>query len=186
MFKSLFTVLLFIACFPASAVEFTLVTAKGYVRFAVPDEWIVLNMNTKPPVSVAAFQVPNPADEGTPHSTNVALTLFHVETERGRAAVSSVGKAYSPKPPVVSTLEGWTIYTQEAKQEGTTYSIIDAKKPCADVVVALRFAWPHLSSDPRGYDKSTSIAFEALRHSVTSGLGTPEPRAGEVVRRQAQ
>ncbi|WP_139232636.1 hypothetical protein [Duganella sp. CF458] len=167
----------------ASAAEFTIVTAKGYVRFAVPDQWAVMAMQTKPPVSVAAFQVANPADGGTPHSSNVAVSLFHIETERGQAAASAIGKQYGRLPPSISTLEGWAIYTQEASQQGATYTIIDEKKPFADVVVGLRFAWPHLPANPPGYDQSMNRAFESLRRSVSSGLGAPASRPGEVVRR---
>ncbi len=167
----------------ASAAEFTIATAKGYVRFSVPDQWAVMAMQTKPPVSVAAFQVANPADEGTPHSSNVALSLFHIETERGQAAASLVGKQYGKLPPSVSTLEGWTVYTQEANQQGVAYTIVDAKKPFADVVVGLRFAWPHLPANPAGYDQSMNRSFEALLRSVSSGLGVPAARPGEVVRR---
>jgi hypothetical protein len=186
MFKPLVAFVLFTVCSLASATEFTVLTVKGYVRFTVPDEWQVLAMNTMPPVSVAAFQVENPADEGTPHSTNVAISLFHIETERGKAAVASVGKAYGPVPPSVSALDGWTIYTQQAEQQGVAYTIIDAKKAFADVIVGLRLAWPRLAANPQGYEQSMDGAFEALRRSVNSGLGVPEPRPGEVVRRPTQ
>ncbi|KQZ44209.1 hypothetical protein [Duganella sp. Root1480D1] len=183
MFKLLATFAFLAMTSLAFAAEFTIVTGKGYVRFTVPDQWAVLSMQTKPPVSVAAFQVANPADEGTPHSSNVAVSLFHVDAERGQTAASAIGKQFGALPPTVSTLEGWTIYTQQASQQGTAYTIIDAKKPFADVVVGLRFAWPHLAANPAGYDQSMNGAFESLRRSVSSGFGVPASRPGEVIRR---
>jgi len=34
-------------------------------------------MQTKPPIAFAIFQVPNFADEGTPESTNLVISLFN-------------------------------------------------------------------------------------------------------------
>jgi len=182
MFKPLVASALLAMTSVAAAADFTVLTAKGYVRFTVPDQWAVLSMQSKPPVSVAAFQVANPGDEGTPHSSNVAVSIFSVGTERGDAAASSVGQQYGKLPPSVSTVEGWTIYSQEA-QQGVAYTIIDAKKPFADVVVGLRLAWPHLPGNPSGYDQSMRNAFESLRRSVSYGSGIPALRPGEVLRR---
>lgn len=64
--------------------------------------------------------------------------------------------------------------------------LIDAKKPFADVIVALRFAWPNLPNNASNYDSTMRGAFETVRRSVTGGLGGPEPREGEVIRRPAQ
>jgi hypothetical protein len=126
----------------AGAVELTLVTEKGYVRFSVPDEWAVLKAQTKPPVSAMAFQVANPADDGTPHSTNVVVSLFDTSTEQGKAAAARVGKPYGPVQPQVRTRGDWTVYSQSASQHGATYHIVDAVRNAADVVVLVRFAWP--------------------------------------------
>jgi len=185
MFKTLASSAFLAMTSVAAAADFTVLTAKGYVRFTTPDQWAVLSMQTKPPVSVAAFQVANPADEGTPHSSNVAVSIFSAGTERGDAAASGVGQQYGKLPPSVSTLEGWTIYSQEAQQQGAAYTIIDAKRPFADVVVGLRFAWPHLAGNPPGYDQSMRRAFESLRRSVSYGSGIPALRPGEVLRRPA-
>jgi hypothetical protein len=173
-------VLLF-ASSAASAVELTIVTTKGYVRFSVPDDWRVLHMQTKPPVSVAAFQVSNPADDGTPHSTNVAVSLFHVEHEQGRLAADGLGKLHGTATP---ELQGeWTIYSQVRLQQATKYTVVDAKRNIADAVVLIRFAWPTLPNNPPDYDKTMHAAMAAVQGSVTGGLGALPVRDGEVIRR---
>lgn len=169
-----------------SAVELTVVTAGGYVRFTVPDEWQVLNAQTKPPASALVFQIANPADNGTQHSTNVIVSLFDLNTEQGKAAMSRVGKQYGPDAPTVSTKEGWTVYTQTADQQGAKYTIVDAIRKAADVTVSIRFAWPALSNNPANYDRSMITAMQAVQKSVTGGLGAPPARPGEVIRRPAQ
>jgi hypothetical protein len=170
----------------AHAVEFTIVTVRGYVSFAVPDEWRVLTMQTKPPVSVAAFQVFNPADAGTRHSTNVAISVFDVESERGKQAMTIVGRRYGAQEPVVTSEGDWTVYSQQHDQGDMQYAVVDAKKQLADVVVAVRFAWPHLPNNPPQYDREMQEAFRSVLASVKGGLGRPAPREGEVIRRPVQ
>jgi hypothetical protein len=172
---------LILASSAVSAVELSIVTTKGYVRFNVPDDWRVLHMQTKPPVSVAAFQVLNPADDGTPHSTNVAVSLFHVDHEKGRVAADGLGKLHGSATPEVRG--EWTIYSQVRLQQGTKYSVVDATRSIADVVVLVRFAWPDLPNNPPGYDKQMHAAMAAVQASVTGGLGTVPMRDGEVIRR---
>lgn len=182
MLRYLFAILLLFAPL-AHAVELTIVTTTGYVRFSVPDDWGVMAMQTKPPVSVAAFQVFNPADQGTPHSTNAAVTLYYPDTERGRTALSVIGRAYGNAPPSKSEVDGWTLYEQHPSQNGTAYTVLDAKKAVADVVVGIRLAWPELPNNPPDYNSTMRNSFEALRQSVSGGLGVPSSRQGEVIRR---
>src|SRR3989344_1481023 len=75
MRKLLVTAALLLCGHITHAVELTVVTAKGYVRFTVPDEWQGLNAQTKPPLAAIAFQIPNSADDGTSHSTNVTVSI---------------------------------------------------------------------------------------------------------------
>lgn len=186
MLKHLIAIALVAVNSLANANEFAIRTTKGFVRFSVLDDWRVLSVQTKPPVSVATFQVGNPADEGTPHSTNVAVSLFHIGTERGQAAAAAVGRSYGPVAPVSSTVNSGAVYIQQPTQQSLPYLLIDANKPFADLIVALRFAWPNLPNNPSNDDATMRGAFEAVRRSVTGGLGVPESREGEVIRRPAQ
>ncbi|MEJ1959887.1 MAG: hypothetical protein WDM70_11075 [Nitrosomonadales bacterium] len=79
-------------------------------------------------MSVAAFQVFNSADQGTPHSTKAAVSLYYPNTERGKAALSVIGRAYGSAPPVTSEVDGWTIFEQHPNQNGAAYTVLDAKK----------------------------------------------------------
>ena len=110
MLKHLIAIALVAVSSLANPNEFAIRTTKGFVRFSVPDDWRVLSVQTKPPVSVATFQVGNPADEGTPHSTNVAVSLFHIGTERGQAAAAAVGRSYGPVAPVSSTVDSGALH----------------------------------------------------------------------------
>lgn len=54
-------------------------------------------------------------------------------------------------------------YIQQPTRQGFPYLLIDAKKPFADVIVALRFAWPNLPNNPSNDDSTMRGAFEAVR-----------------------
>jgi hypothetical protein len=183
MYKRLFIAVAAVACSVAQAAEFTIVTTKGYVSFAVPDDWRVIAMQSKSPVAVAAFQIPNPADSGTPDATNVAVSLFSVETKPGRDGERDVGRQFGPTAPTVTAKDGWTVYTQTANQGDTLYTIIDAKKSCADVVVGVRFAWPHLPKNAPELDTQMKGQLDSVLDSVNGALGRPQRKDGDVVRR---
>jgi hypothetical protein len=170
----------------ASAVELTLITSNGYVRFAVPDEWSVLKAQTKPPVSAMAFQVANPADEGTPHSTNVAVLLMDTKTEAGKKAASRIGAPVGTTPPAVSREGVWTLYSQSADQGSVRYQVVDATRDVADVVVSIRFAWPELPGNGSGYSEAMRAALRGVQASVSGELGMLPPRPGEIIRRPVQ
>ncbi len=167
----------------ASAVDLTVVTKKGYVTFSVPDPWAVQTMETKMPIAVMSFQIPNQADEGTPDSTNLVISLYEESDERAQKAISKIGKAFGKTPPVQSTYKEWGLYTQEANQGATTYTIIDATKKVSDVLVSVRIAWPHLSNNTKSYDAEMNKIFSEVLNSVSGGIGEYNTKKGEVVRR---
>jgi hypothetical protein len=53
----------------------------------------------------------------------------------------------------------------------------------ADVTVAVRLAWPHLADNPRDYAQRMEATFRGVLDSVHGGIGLPEPRIGETIRR---
>ena len=169
----------------AAGTKFRLIIEKGSVAFTVPANWRVLGMQARPPVSAAVFQAPNPADTGTPDSTNVLVSVLHLDADKARAARMNVGKALGPTPPVTSQYHGWTVYAQQGSQSATTYTVLDSVRdvPDLDIAVAVRVAWPHLSGNARGYDADMTAVFHRLLDSVSIAPGPYAPAPGEVVRR---
>jgi hypothetical protein len=163
-------------------VRFTIITTRGYVGFSVPKDWRVLSLQSKPPVATVAFLAPNSADEGTQDSTNVAISLIQSDTDQGKSALSRVGKSYEGAVEA-SSHSGWDCYSQGAHQKKTSYTILDAKKSVADVVVSVRVAWPHLPKNPPSYDSDMRTLFESLLDAIDGNLGAYTTKPGEVVRR---
>ena len=164
--------------------RFGFITAKGYVLYSVPSDWRVLTVQTKGATKAAAYQIANPADEGTPDSTNVLVTLYDLSDERGRAATAVIGKAYGSGGVEKSSDGEWTLYSQTASQNGTAYILIDATRSVADVMVGIRCAWPHLPRNPEGYDSHIRALCESLWRSVDGHLGRDIPPGLKVFRKK--
>lgn len=181
--KRIILLLITLFSLSAEAVELKIMTANGYVGFAPEDHWTVLNMQSKLPVATAVFQIPNPADNNTPDSTNLIISLYDQNTEKGKNALAKVGKPYSLKLPTRSKHQDWELYTQNAVQGNTKYTIIDAVKPVADVMVSVRIAWPNLPNNPNNYAKTTNQLYLSFLNSVSGAIGAYEPKEDEIIRR---
>lgn len=165
-------------------VKLTIVTKGGSVAFTVGNDWPIITMQSKLPIAVAGFQIPNPADEGTPESTNLVFMLYDLSTERGRAVFEEPIKQYGVESPKIEQFGEWVLYRQEALQGETRYTIIDAKRNnVADVSVSARLAWPHLESNPKTYDAHMESVFRFFLGSVRGELGQYTPRQNEVIQR---
>ena len=183
MKKLIATIILFTITSTAHAVDLKIVTAKGHVGFTAGDHWLVIGSQTKPPIAVMAFQIPNKADEGTTDSTNLSLSLFTPDSEKAHNALAKIGQSYGTEPPKMENYKEWKTYHQSAKQGKTDYIVIDATKKVADVVVGVRLAWPQLSSNNIDYDEEMTQLFFTFLESVNGQIGSYEPKPNEVLRR---
>lgn len=168
---------------PDQTTTFTLISQGGYVRFSAQPDWAVIAMQSQLPVTVTAFQLADPADAGTPDSTNLAVSLYQPSSPEAMNALAAMGRQMGDKAPVVETYSGWTVYTQEAMQGETTYTDMDATSSMADVKVSVRLAWPHLAGHTDGYDDMMRALFLKELDSVNGATGAYKVRDGEVVRR---
>ncbi len=167
----------------ANAAEFKIFTNNGYIGFTAKDHWLVIATQTKPPIAIMAFQIPNKADEGTQDSTNLILSIYTPESEKAQGAIKKIGLAYGSDIPEKRQYKEWAIYKQNAMQGNSTYTIIDAKKNITDVIVGIRVAWPNLEQNDRDYNQRMVSTFNAFLDSVNGKLGSYETRPGEVIRR---
>ena len=155
-----------------ATIELHMPTPKGFVAYAVEGDWPVLSMQMQLPVAAAAFRIPNAADAGTTDSTNLAIVLYDLQSAEGRTAFKTPVKQYAPQVPKAQVKGAWTVYRQEASQEGTFYTILDAKrKGVADVSVSVRMAWPHRASNPPDYDVEMEAQFWSFLQSIRGARG---------------
>src|SRR5579885_2447027 len=90
-----------------NGIQLTIITPHGYVQFVAADDWPIIASQSKMPVAVMAFQILDPADDGTSDSTNLAVSLYDQNSVQGREAMRLVGKKYGSADPSVTRLGGW-------------------------------------------------------------------------------
>ena len=178
--------LLLVTCLCTTAraeMEFKIVTADGFVAFTAGNNWPVFSMQTKLPMTTAVFQIPNPADEGTPDSTNLFVRFYDLGSPAARESFEKVGAPIEGAAPKVESIDGWKVYRQVGKQGTTEYSIIDAKRELRGLSASVRLAWPHLATNPPDYAAQMDWLFAAMLRSIHQHVGPYEPRDGETVKR---
>lgn len=163
--------------------KMTIATKGGYVGFKANKDWDVLFLHTKLPIASVIFQIDNPADAGTPDSTNLGVFLIHPQYKKSKNYLKGIGNKYGNSEVKIFNHNGWQIYKQEsvqiskqgAFQVGTLYTVLDAKKSVADVIVYIRLAWPHLKNNPADYDEDMAATFYEVLASVEGGNGIYQP-----------
>lgn len=184
MLKTATLLLVISLCATARAeVEFKIVTTDGFVAFRAEDGWPVVSMQTKLPMAIAIFQIPNAADEGTPDSTNLFVRFYDLGAPAARESFEKVGAPVGDAAPKVESVDGWTVYRQVGKQGATEYSIIDAKRDLKGLSVSVRLAWPHLVKNPADYAAQMDRIFAAMLRSIHQHVGQYVPQKGETLRR---
>jgi len=162
--------------------RFTLITTGGFVGFTVLGDWHVIGMQSRPPVTATAFQIPDSADEGTPDSTNLVVSLLNPETALAKAGLDG-SERKDGGTPQVSRHGNWIVHTLSGMQASTRYTIVDAETPIADVICRVRIAWPELPNHQPDYDSKMLAVFDAVLDSVAGGSGPYAVHQGETVRR---
>lgn len=170
-----------------ASTELTIITGNGSVSFVAEDNWPVLSMQTKLPVAAISFQLPNPADLDTPHSTSIALMLYDLKSEQGQRAFGAFPPPAGPMSKTVMKWGGWTVTRQRGADEGAEYTILDAKNSAVgDVAASARLAWPHLKANAPLYDQHIELRFRQFLESVKGKIGPHVRQDGEVIRRATQ
>ncbi|HEY2071632.1 MAG TPA: hypothetical protein VGG48_18880 [Rhizomicrobium sp.] len=166
----------------ANGMRFTIITPHGFVGFDANSSWGVLAMQTKPPVTVTAFQIPDPADDGSPDATNLAVSLYQKDSPEGQDAIASTEQKYGMFTIATESHNDWTVHVRRTAQDGTIYIMLDAQAPRADMVCGVRLAWPQLDSHAEGYDGKMKTLFLAMLDSIQGKTGAYQVHPGEVVR----
>jgi hypothetical protein len=172
-----------LACGASDLVDLSVVTTKGYVTYTVGGKWKVLSMQTKAPKTSAIFQIKNPADEGTPESTNFCILTFETDSRDATATFEKIVARRRAEKSTRGEHGAWEVFSRNAMRGKTPYQARDAVRDIPGAHVLITFAWPRLPRNPPQYDAKMEATFFAILDSVKGGLG-PKPRTGgEVVRR---
>jgi len=171
-------------CCASNLIDLSVVTSRGYVTYTVPRDWTVLDMQTKAPRTSAIFQIKsNPAEVGTPDSTNLAIFTFEDNSPDATATFQKMVAKAGARASARTRHGAWQLFSRHASQGKTMYQ---AREACRDVTGAHVFvtcAWPQLPRNPSHYNAEMEAAFLDVLDSMKGGLGAKPHTGGEIVRR---
>ena len=164
-------------------VDLSVITTKGYVTYTVGGDWKVLDMQTKAPKTSAIFQINNPADDGTPDSTNLGILTFETTSAEATATFEKMAAKHRAEASARSKHGAWQLFSRQAPQGKTMYHAKYAIRDVPGAHVFVTFAWPQLPRNAPGYDAKMEATFLIFLESVKGGLGPKLRKEGEVLRR---
>jgi hypothetical protein len=136
------------------------------IRFTVPGEWKVIASNSDASRTMFAFQILNPADDGTPDSTNLVLVAYNLNLPAEKESFEAKKSQRGPGAMDQKFVEGWDCSTFSAKQKKTNYVDWDCSKIVGETGVFVRLAWPRLVRNAPEYDKSMEKSLLDVLKSV--------------------
>lgn len=167
------TYMLLVALCATTGLGADISTRDDTVSATVPDGWVIIGSQTKPPKTVVAFQIPNHADEGTPDSSNLSISTFEPNETN---AMQQVLMRHTTPNVVSSTNGDWTVRVYRNKQEQTEYVIRDAVRRYSSFFVMVRLAWPHLKANRPDYDQEMERAFAQVLGSIKMKTDANQPK----------
>jgi hypothetical protein len=146
----------------------------GLVTAQIPSTWVEISRTRHAQGEVVAFQIPNPADEGTPDSANAviftrhdaALTMDHFVAALRDPIVKLPGSAVI-ESAVGSDPSSDRFLFLRARQGTTPYAMADRYARRGEVFLHIRVSWPLLERATRSWTEeivhSTNQLFSNLQ-----------------------
>lgn len=150
-----------------SATDRVVFTVFARIQFSVPADWVVIDSRSDAATTVFAFQIKNPADEGTPDSTNLAIISEYLKDRRAKSAFEREVADQEKKAQKKEAVENWNCSSFSAMQGSTRYDIWDCNRQITGCGVVVRLAWPELPKNPADYDDKIKGALTDVLKSVT-------------------
>ena len=140
------------------------------IQFSVPPDWLVISSKSDTTNTVFAFQIPNPAEEGTPDSTNLVIVASDLKQPGAKAAFEKKASNPEEKAQKRKLVDHWGCSSFSATQGSTEYEIWDCCRTVTDCGVYVRAAWPHLPKNSPEYDKTMETRLAQVLNSVAPSV----------------
>lgn len=143
-------------------------TQNGYVSLQTPSDWTLVTSKAHRATASALFQIPNPADRGTPDSTSLGLAVYDLGTDAGRADAARAKAKLTSAIRAKHRQGPWVIYRQRFADDAdpVPYTALNARQETPGLVVTVDLSWPKLPDNPADYDAQMEKLFRAFIGSV--------------------
>lgn len=142
----------------------------GDLRISAPSDWVILAHSPTGNRTVIAFQLfTNPAEVGTPNSTNLAISTFAFKDPESTQAFSAPLTKRTQDTTTTREYAVWSIREWQGDQNGAKYQIQDARttNKTLNIGIHVRLAWPILPDNPPGYEDSMNAVLKTVLDSIS-------------------
>jgi len=166
--RSMVLLCFLVAAIGLSAEERVVFSIVARIQFSVPGDWRVISSKSDSVNTVFAFLIPNPADDGTPDSTNLVVIAYNLKEPSAKTAFEKKESSPEQSAQKGKLVDHWSCTTFSAMQGSTEYKDWDCLRRIADCGVYVRAAWPHLPKNPPEYDKTMETDLAEVLKSVAA------------------
>jgi hypothetical protein len=145
------------------------------VEFTVPMDWPVVKKKSELARSLFIFEIPNPATEGTPDSTTLAVEAFDLKDPDAKGAFDANPLPEGRNVQSRKFAEGWDCSSYVTMHDLTTYDVWACRRTLNNGGVFIHLTWPHLQGNPPDYAKQMRSTLTGVLKSVAPAAPASEP-----------
>ena len=133
------------------------------VALLVSPKWIIIGHKLDVTVDQVFFQVRNPADVGTPDSTNVVITVCDLDSDSGRATLAKLQRVMQSELQSSKPKGEWEVVTYRGTQGDTEYEILNCYRAFGKQLgVHCRLAYPLLKENSKEWTAELFKEFDRV------------------------
>lgn len=151
-----------------NAAEHIIYIQNEQVCIRCPASWVIITH--KPagsPSDVVAFQILNPAEDGSEDSTNLSVVAFDLRRTEAMLKFTQLLLDHEKRKHAAKEIGEWAVYTWNDKQGETSYEIRDYYRTSKPFGVHVRLAIPKLPKTTRKWTDKLDADLNKLLESTT-------------------
>ena len=165
---SLISLLLFMPFAAVNAAEHVIYIQNEQLSVSCPASWVIIaHKPTGSPSDVVAFQILNPADNGTEDSTNLSVVAWDLQQTEAMLKFTREVLDHEKQKRTPKEAGEWAIYTWTDKQGDTEYEIRDCYRTAKPFGLHVRLAIPKLAKTKKEWSDKLDTDFKKLLESIT-------------------
>lgn len=152
----------------ANAAENVIHLQGEQVSIRCPTSWVIIaHKPAGSPTGAVAFQVLNPADEGTDDSTNLSVVAFDLRQTEAMLQFTQGILEHEKKKHPSKEIGDWAVHAWSDKQGNTSYEIRDCYRTAQPFGIHVRLAVPTLPGTTKEWAEKLDAEFKKLLEAIT-------------------
>lgn len=150
----------------ASEYENVIHLQRGNVIVRSPESWVIIKHQVGSTSDLIAFQILDPADEGTDDSANVTVIAFDLREVHATLKFTQSLLEHGKLKHVEKEQGKWIIYTWHSKQGETNYEVRDCYLTSNKYGIYVRLAFPKLEKTTKEWSTKLDVDFKQVLEAL--------------------